>query len=85
MAPGRGSLPASTVIRSCRKPSPSRLPVRPLVSQASLTLPFTTGLAFRPTVAAADATPGRRSTCRMTGRTGPGTLTNTSLELIARR
>ena len=85
VASRRGNLPATTVARSCRKNSPSRLPCRASTRKESSAWPLTTGSATRPSQARPDTTPGRCSICRMEARAGPGTLTVTSLALIEAR
>ena len=87
---GGGSVPASTVTRSWRKYSPSRLPFTLLSRKESSTLPCTTGRPFRPMYAACETTPGSDEisvTGRVAGMPGsfPGTLTKTSLALMKAR
>ena len=88
--PAGGSRPASTVIRSWLKYSPSRLPFALLVRKEFSTRPCTTGEQFRPMYAACEITPGSDEisvTGRVAGMPGrlPGTLTKTSLALMAAR
>ena len=65
--PGGGSRPASTVIRSWLKYSPSRLPFTLLARKELSTLPCTTGRPLRPMYAAWEITPGSEE-ISVTGR-----------------
>ena len=77
-----GRRPATSVMRSCRKNSPFRLPAIPSVSNPSSTRPWTTGLAFSPSQGALLVMPGRPVTVGISDVPGAGMLTMTSLALV---